>query len=397
MSAARPLSGSPDRTAIDHFVYLRVGWDGYEKLLAMRGESSVPRITYLKGVVELMSPSSHHERDKTRFARLLEACAEVANLRLEGYGSWTLTDEQEDCGAEPDECYTLNRLAAGESDRPEVAIEVVWTSGGINKLEVYRRLGVREVWFYEGGSLRFFALRGAKGHEDYAEIPSSETIPQLPLELLLACMREPDQTSALRALRAALREPEVQRSALLDGASREITLPSAGDRRILGSRRVLRLSIPPSSSRTPRGASRRPTHARRARMSLFGTILSKLGIGNATAATASPPPRMPPASQSPPPASAPPRPPAAPVDIAAQLEQLAAANPQKLNWRTSIVDLLKLLDMDSSLTARKALATELGCPPDLMGDSAQMNVWLHKAVLERVAENGGKVPQELLH
>jgi hypothetical protein len=132
-------------------------------------------------------------------------------------------------------------------------------------------------------------------------------------------------------------------------------------------------------------------------MSLFGTILSKLGIGNATAATASPPPRMPPASQSPPPASAPPRPPAAPVDIAAQLEQLAAANPQKLNWRTSIVDLLKLLDMDSSLTARKALATELGCPPDLMGDSAQMNVWLHKAVLERVAENGGKVPQELLH
>jgi hypothetical protein len=88
--------------------------------------------------------------------------------------------------------------------------------------------------------------------------------------------------------------------------------------------------------------------------------------------------------------------PAATVDIAAKMEQLAAANPQKLNWRTSIVDLLKLLDIDSSLAARKALATELGCPADLMGDSAKMNMWLHKTVLAKVAANGGKVPQELL-
>jgi hypothetical protein len=136
-------------------------------------------------------------------------------------------------------------------------------------------------------------------------------------------------------------------------------------------------------------------------MSLFGTILSKLGVGKATAAPANPQ-RMPPPSASPPPATAPTSPAAAPspaqtVDIAAQLEQRAAANPQKLNWRTSIVDLLKLLDMDSSLTARKALATELGCPPELMGDSAKMNTWLHKTVLAQVAANGGKVPQDLLH
>jgi hypothetical protein len=135
-------------------------------------------------------------------------------------------------------------------------------------------------------------------------------------------------------------------------------------------------------------------------MSLFGTILSKLGVGNATAAPPAPTPqRMPPTSASPPPPPpATTRPaPAAPVDVAALLEQRAAANPQKLNWRTSIVDLMKLLDMDSSITARKALATELGCPPELMGDSAQMNTWLHKTVLARVAANGGKVPQDLLH
>ena len=134
-------------------------------------------------------------------------------------------------------------------------------------------------------------------------------------------------------------------------------------------------------------------------MSLFGTILSKLGVGNATAAPSPTPQRMPPTSSSPPPPPpAATRPaPAAPVDVAALLEQRAAANPQKLNWRTSIVDLMKLLDMDSSITARKALATELGCPPELMGDAAQMNTWLHKAVLAQVAANGGKVPQDLLH
>ena len=135
-------------------------------------------------------------------------------------------------------------------------------------------------------------------------------------------------------------------------------------------------------------------------MSLFNKILSKLGIGSATAEPAPAPRRTPPASggapPSPPPSPSSARPPAEPVDIAAVLEQRAAKNPQKLNWRTSIVDLLKLLEMDSSLSARKALATELGCPTELMGDSAKMNMWLHKTVLARVAANGGKVPQELL-
>ncbi|MCW5637987.1 MAG: DUF3597 domain-containing protein [Rubrivivax sp.] len=103
----------------------------------------------------------------------------------------------------------------------------------------------------------------------------------------------------------------------------------------------------------------------------------------------------------PPGAPAPAATPAAPqpiavVDVVAQLEQKAAANPQKLNWRTSIVDLLKLLDIDSSLAARKELAGELGCPANLMGDSAQMNMWLHKTVLARIAANGGNVPTELL-
>lgn len=134
-------------------------------------------------------------------------------------------------------------------------------------------------------------------------------------------------------------------------------------------------------------------------MGLFNTILEKLGIRNAAASSptpAQPPPAAAPSAPAAAPAAPPPPTPVDMVDVVAQLERRAAANPQKLNWRTSIVDLLKLLDIDSSLAARKELATELGCPPELMGDSAQMNMWLHKAVLQRIAANGGNVPKELL-
>ena len=129
-------------------------------------------------------------------------------------------------------------------------------------------------------------------------------------------------------------------------------------------------------------------------MGFFSKILEKLGIGSAAAAP-SPADAAAAAGTAAGTAAAAPAP-IAVVDVVAQLEQKAAANPQKLNWRTSIVDLLKLLDIDSSLGARKELATELGCPANLMGDSAQMNIWLHKTVLARIAANGGNVPKDLL-
>jgi len=135
-------------------------------------------------------------------------------------------------------------------------------------------------------------------------------------------------------------------------------------------------------------------------MGFFDKILEKLGIGDGGASPAPPPAPAPrataaPASRSEAAAAPPPRP-VALVDVVARLEERASANPQKLNWRTSIVDLLKLLDIDSSFAARKDLAKELDCPKELMGDSAKMNVWLHKTVLARIAANGGNVPQDLL-
>ncbi len=127
-------------------------------------------------------------------------------------------------------------------------------------------------------------------------------------------------------------------------------------------------------------------------MSMFSTILEKLGLKHAEARAAQAPAT--PAAQ----ASTPAAPVAIPeVDVVARLEAAAATHAEKLNWKVSIVDLLKLLGLDSSLSARKELATELGCPAEKMGDSAQMNMWLHKTVLQKLAANGGNIPKELLN
>jgi hypothetical protein len=131
-------------------------------------------------------------------------------------------------------------------------------------------------------------------------------------------------------------------------------------------------------------------------MSLFDKILEKLGLKR-QAPTAAPPAKASyPTGGAPVPVA--PRGPAPirVVDVVGKLEGLAAKNPQKLDWKVSIVDLLKLLGLDSSFEARKELATELGCPAEKMGDSASMNVWLHKTVLQKLADNGGNIPKELL-
>jgi 3-oxoacyl-ACP reductase-like protein len=150
-------------------------------------------------------------------------------------------------------------------------------------------------------------------------------------------------------------------------------------------------------------------------MSVFRNIMSRIFRGStlapaaaataasgAAAAQAGAPPADPssaaqtaavpqPASPGVPPAAAAP---AEPVDVEAVLKDMASKNPQKLNWQSSIVDLMKLLDLDSSLAARKELAQELGYTGTLDG-SAEMNTWLHRQVMRKLAENGGRVPESL--
>ena len=130
-------------------------------------------------------------------------------------------------------------------------------------------------------------------------------------------------------------------------------------------------------------------------MSILGSIVSAIfhHAGVTTSAQAAP---ASPSSASPSaPAGMPPKP-GSPVDVSAVLTKLAAASKEHLDWKTSIVDLMKLLNLDSSLTARKTLAQELHYTGDT-NNSAAMNVWLHAQVMQKLAENGGKVPADLLH
>ena len=142
-------------------------------------------------------------------------------------------------------------------------------------------------------------------------------------------------------------------------------------------------------------------------MGLFNTLMSKIFSHGASAATptassSAPAPASPtaaaPAASAPAaaPALTPAPAPAAPVDVAAILDGLAAKNSEKLDWKHSIVDLMKLVGMESSLSARKELAQDLHYSGD-MNDSATMNMWLHKEVMQQLAANGGKVPHDLLN
>jgi hypothetical protein len=140
-------------------------------------------------------------------------------------------------------------------------------------------------------------------------------------------------------------------------------------------------------------------------MSILSNILQKLGIQKPAKPTTSP--SVAPSTPRPPivkataGGKATPAPSARPaaipvVDVMTKLDNLAG-DKSGLDWKVSIVDLLKLLGMDSSFDARKELATELNCPADFMKDSAKMNTWLHKTVLRKIAENGGNIPQSLLN
>ncbi len=145
-------------------------------------------------------------------------------------------------------------------------------------------------------------------------------------------------------------------------------------------------------------------------MGLFNTLMSKIfshasastapagsaSPGTAPATQGSTTPAMPSPVAAPAPAPSGTTAPAQPVDVAAILDGLAAKNSEKLDWKHSIVDLMKLVGMDSSLSARKELAQDLHYTGD-MNDSAAMNMWLHKEVMQKLAANGGKIPQDILN
>lgn len=183
-----------------HVVLGGMEWQDYEAFLAIRGNRAGARMYYLDGAIEIMSPTKFHEGRKTTLARLLELWALETGVRLRGFGSWTLKSERREAGAEPDECYILEDPG---KEIPDLAIEVEWSRlTGLDKREIYRRLGVRELWtMNKEGGLTIRVLEQG----DWVERRASALLPSLDVAWLLSFLEIPDQYDAVVALRDALR------------------------------------------------------------------------------------------------------------------------------------------------------------------------------------------------
>jgi Uma2 family endonuclease len=179
----------------DQRVFLHdVPWSHYEIMLAVKGDAPVPRIAYLEGELELMSPSQSHEMIKSRLRQLIEAYAAHRGIDLWPIGSWTVRAAPARRGVEPDECYTIGDPRLKQV--PDLAIEVVWTSGGIDKLEIYRGLGVGEVWFWREGRIDAYVLHDGA----YRSSGTSAVLPELDLQLV-ARLATANPSEALAELR----------------------------------------------------------------------------------------------------------------------------------------------------------------------------------------------------
>ena len=187
-------------TAEQYLTLEGVSWQQYDALVALFiDQFPALRMTYVEGTLELMTTSSEHERLKTIIARLIESFAEEADIVLNGYGSATFRQEAAARGLEPDECYSLGELGAA----PDIAIEIVLTSGGIDKLKVYKGLGVQEVWFWENQQFRLYNLIDPE--TGYEPLSASRLMPGLDLDLLAQFLDYPSQTQAVKAFRKLLR------------------------------------------------------------------------------------------------------------------------------------------------------------------------------------------------
>jgi Uma2 family endonuclease len=195
MVAAQSLFPIEPAAEEQRLVLSGVPWTMYVALREMLDHTNL-RMTYLEGTLEIMSPSRRHEVEKKQFARFLELFCLERDIPLFAYGSTTWRSEAKARGLEADECYSRC-----ERELPEIALEVIVSHGSVDKLEVYRGLGIREVWLFEAGACTVLSLRDA----GYVKIPSSEVIPEVDLVRIVQYAMRSDQHAALRAYRDELR------------------------------------------------------------------------------------------------------------------------------------------------------------------------------------------------
>lgn len=187
-----------DLPSDQRLVLQSVSWQQYEILLATLGERPNLRISYLEGALEIMTTSPEHEALKKMIAMLLEAYFQEPRTRFHAAGSATFRKAAQRRGLEPDECYCLG----DRKDLPDLAIEVVLSIGLVDKLEIYRGLGIPEVWVWEAGKFSLYHLWSTH----YEQITTSELLPQLDIALLAEYVRPDDQFDAVMAFRDRVRQ-----------------------------------------------------------------------------------------------------------------------------------------------------------------------------------------------
>ncbi len=176
-----------------------VSWEKLEAIEAALEDFPNVRLAYLYGTLDIMSPLSvEHEDGKTVIRRLLEVYFEYKGIRFYTRGSKTLGSLQLGARKEPDESFNLET----KKEVPDIVIEVVVTSGGVNTLEIYRKIKVPEVWFWKKGKLAVYHLQD----EEYKQVERSELLPDLDLTLFVRCANIPDQYDAVVEFRNQLRE-----------------------------------------------------------------------------------------------------------------------------------------------------------------------------------------------
>jgi Uma2 family endonuclease len=196
---ARDLAHHDDTPLEDKIVVLRgLSWSDYQRMLEVRGDARVPRFAYLQGDLEVMRPSRPHESIKSNIGTLVEVWCMEMGVEFSAVGSWTLEDKASERGIEPDECYIFGDPS--HALRPDLAIEVVWTSGGVRKLDIYAKLGVAEVWFWRRGRIEVYLLNG----ESYEESTTSRALPGIDLSELVSFLDRPTSSQGMREYRALL-------------------------------------------------------------------------------------------------------------------------------------------------------------------------------------------------
>ncbi|PSB34697.1 Uma2 family endonuclease [Stenomitos frigidus] len=195
VNLAEPLLAQPEQRVILE----GVSWQQYEILLATLGDDFPNlRLSYLEGTLEIMTTSPEHEELKTIIAMLMEAYFQETRIRFHGIGSATFRKAAKQRGLEPDECYCLGQ----KKEIPDIVIEVILSSGMVDKLDIYQGLRVPGVWFWANNQFSLYHLRSAH----YELLSSSELLPELDIALLASYVQPADQFDAVMAFRDVMRQ-----------------------------------------------------------------------------------------------------------------------------------------------------------------------------------------------